>query len=73
MENGKVDPRIGVELRLERMISDGATIEQVAEVWASVMALPGPDFPRMNAAVKSRWPNGLEKIKSMAWDIRNKR
>lgn len=65
----KIDPVEGVELRLEESIYNGATMEQVAEIWASVMALPGPDFLRMNRAVEERWPNSLGKIKAMAWRI----
>lgn len=65
----KIDPTEGVEERLEEAIYNGASMEEVAQIWSTVMALPGPDFIRMNKAVTDQWPKSLEKIKRMAWRI----
>lgn len=65
----KQDPVDGVEERFEDCIQRGGSLRDAAEIWASVMTLPGPDFLRMNRAVESRWPRSLGKLKEMAWRI----
>ena len=57
------------EVLLREVAMKGITQTSVALTYAYLMAQEGDkaDWARVNAAIKARWPKGLERVKVMAW------
>lgn len=53
---------------IENEIAQGATQKSVAKTYALALrsAVP-PDWARINAAIRAKWPKGLQRIKESAW------
>ena len=57
-----------VEDTIENEIAQGCTQRSIAMTYAlALQSTWKTDWPRVNAAITKRWPNGLERIKRMAW------
>jgi len=57
-----------VEGVIEREILQGCNQRQIAQTYALGIRSTWPtDWKRVNAAIVTRWPKGLERIKKMAW------
>lgn len=57
-----------VEETIENEIRQGCSQRQVAQTYALALQSNWPtDWLRVNLAITTRWPNGLERIKKMAW------
>lgn len=52
-------------------IEDGCVQAEVASFYADALrahfAKENVDFRKLNAAIISRWPKGLKRVKTMAW------
>lgn len=63
-----------VEDTIENEIAQGATQKAIAETFAMALVSSWPtDWKRVNTAIRTRWPNGLERVKEMGWAIARKR
>ena len=59
---------LNVEDVIENEIRLGATQKSVAMTYALALKSDWPtDWGRVNAAIRARWPRGLDRIKAMAW------
>lgn len=54
---------------LEELTQKGITQDSVAITYAFIMAQEGnaADWPKLNAAIRAKWPKGLVRIKQRAW------
>ena len=58
----------GVEWVIENEIARGLPQRQIALTYALGLRSSWPtDWARVNRAILSRWPTGLERVKVMAW------
>ncbi len=65
-----------IELRNALSAADDPSVTQMrmAEYYADcLMHHDKIDWPKLNAAVKRRWPKGLQRVKEKAWKIFNGR
>jgi len=59
-----------VEQVIETEIANGLTQKQVALTYALGLLSSWPtDWARVNNAILSRWPKGLNRVKEMAWKL----
>lgn len=57
-----------VEDVIENEIAQGLNQRQIAQTYALALRSNWPtDWARVNAAIVSKWPDALERIKRMAW------
>lgn len=71
-EVGFCSPMIPLEEGIEMLIAEGATQQEIAEIYATGIQQRNRtkiDWGRINAAIFGRWPMGLTRIKEMAWKI----
>lgn len=62
------------EFVIENALTTGLSQRAVAKTYAAIIlskhaGMCDPDWPRINAAIKRRWPKGLIRVKTAAWKI----
>ncbi len=57
-----------VESVIENEIKQGCNQRQIAQTYALALNSSWPtDWAKVNALIIAKWPNGLARIKNMAW------
>ena len=59
---------------IENEIAQGLTQKDIALTYAMAMESTWPtDWLRVNKAIQAKWPKGLNRVKEMAWKIREQK
>lgn len=60
-------PAIETSNAINAAAAKGMTQRRMAGFYADCIRAGECDWPAINAAIKNRWPKGLQRVKDLAW------